>query len=201
MTPIPQNVTLDQPLDLRRRARRLHRGVRLRRKGETKEAIRDFIEFVNERRANDPLYLDQPLGPHGEILGQRTGANLETGLFTARLTGAFPYTNVKARWDELQLVKEELPPESDPWTQLSRAFDELEFEFLNDVPAGFAVRLRRDGRLESLRTLKGTETRIRPVSRSFFEFARPAAPPRPRWGIQTVKGARTPIRLKPRTVR
>jgi hypothetical protein len=34
--------------------------------------------------------------------------------------------------------------------------------------------------------LKGTETRIRPVSRSFFEFARPAAPPRPRWGIQTV---------------
>jgi len=38
--------------------------------------------------------------------------------------------------------------------------------------------------------LKGTETPIRSVSRSFFEFARPAAPPRPRWRIQTVHRAR-----------
>jgi hypothetical protein len=38
--------------------------------------------------------------------------------------------------------------------------------------------------------LKGTETRIRPVSRSFFEFARPAPPRQPRWGSQTVHRAR-----------
>jgi len=38
--------------------------------------------------------------------------------------------------------------------------------------------------------LKGTETRIRPVTRSFFELPRPASPPRPRWGIQTVHRAR-----------
>jgi hypothetical protein len=38
--------------------------------------------------------------------------------------------------------------------------------------------------------LKGTETRIRPGSRSFFEFARPAAPPRHDGGIQTVHQAR-----------
>jgi hypothetical protein len=30
------------------------------------------------------------------------------------------------------------------------------------------------------------------VTRSFFEFARPAPPPRPRWGIQTVH-RQTPV--------
>jgi hypothetical protein len=53
--------------------------------------------------------------------------------------------------------------------------------------------VKKSGRLipvPSIETVKGTETRIRPVSRSFFEFARPAAPPRPRWGIQTVHQAR-----------
>ncbi len=38
--------------------------------------------------------------------------------------------------------------------------------------------------------MKGTETRIRPVSRSFFEFARLARPRRPRRGIQAVEWTR-----------
>jgi hypothetical protein len=37
---------------------------------------------------------------------------------------------------------------------------------------------------------QGTKIRIGRVTRSFFEFARPAAPRRPRWGIQTVQRAR-----------
>ena len=49
--------------------------------------------------------------------------------------------------------------------------------------------------------LKGTETRIRSVTRSFFEFARPAPPPRPTMGIQTVLGARRLFREYPRATR
>jgi hypothetical protein len=41
--------------------------------------------------------------------------------------------------------------------------------------------------------VKGTETRIRPVSRSFCEFARPAHPRRPRWGIGTCSSGKTPV--------
>jgi hypothetical protein len=37
---------------------------------------------------------------------------------------------------------------------------------------------------------RAQKTRIGPVTRSFFDFARPAWPPRPRWGIQPVHRAR-----------
>ena len=70
----------------------------MRKKGETEQVIADLLKHIEERRRTDPPYLDQPLGNHGEVLVSRTGMNLETGLYVARLTGAFPYTNVKARW-------------------------------------------------------------------------------------------------------
>jgi len=124
----------------------------LRAKGKSEDEIKDFLEYVERRRREDPLFLDQPPGPHGELLGQRSGANLETGLYVARLTGAFPYTNLKGRWTELMLSKDEPPESAQMWTPLSKAFDSLEFDFLNDVPPEFAVRLRQDGRLSSFRT-------------------------------------------------
>lgn len=124
----------------------------LRRKGQGEAMIADFLNYIEEMKRADPLFLDQPIADGGEVLGQRTGANLETGLYVAQLTGAFPYTNLPGRWKELELSKDELPESSAPWSPLSRAFDELSFDFLNDVPASFAVGLREDGRLESFRT-------------------------------------------------
>jgi hypothetical protein len=57
-------------------------------------------------------------------------------------------------------------------------------------PGSFRALWRRASVRGKARKLKGTETRIRPGSRSFFEFARPAAPPRHDGGIQTVHQAR-----------
>jgi hypothetical protein len=51
---------------------------------------------------------------------------------------------------------------------------------------GRRPRLRRRDRLFLAVVSRAQKPRIGPVSRFFFEFARPAPPRRPRWGIQTV---------------
>ena len=81
----------------------------------------------------------------------RTGANLEMTLYIAQLTGAFPYTNIRRRWQELLSVKEDLPETSRVWSPLTQAFQDLEFKFLNQVDSQFACSMRSDGRLESFR--------------------------------------------------
>jgi hypothetical protein len=108
-----------------------------------------LLSYMERRRKEDPLLLDQPLTKDGQLLVARTGANLELALYVAHLTGAFPYTNLQARRKELQLAREDLPSVADPWTPLSHAFDSLEFDFLNSVSPEFAVALRKDGRLDS----------------------------------------------------
>jgi len=115
------------------------------------DEIEGMLSYMERRREEDPLLLDQPLTEEGQLLVARTGANLELALYIAHLTGAFPYTNLQARRKELQLAREDLPRAADPWTPLSQAFDSLEFEFLNSVSPEFAVSLRKDGRLDSFR--------------------------------------------------
>ena len=65
--------------------------------------------------------------------------------------GAFPYTNRRLKWREILLLKEDLPDLARLWTPLTKAFQTLEFKFLNNVDAEFAVSLRADGRLSGFR--------------------------------------------------
>jgi len=73
-------------------------------------------------------------------------------LYLCEMTGAFPYTNMKFRWKELQSVKEDLPPDAQIWTPLTQAFQDLDFKFLNNIDTAFACDIRKEGRLEGFRT-------------------------------------------------
>jgi hypothetical protein len=72
------------------------------------------------------------------------------------ITGAFPYTNMRSRWRELMIARDELSETARIWSPLAKTFQELEFKFLNNVDVGFATNIRDDGRLESFRSLLRT---------------------------------------------
>jgi hypothetical protein len=120
----------------------------------SKEQEQQFLDYTRQQLRDDPLALNQPIAP-GESRGQlsmmRGGTNLETALLISNVTGAFPYTSMRTRWQEIMSARDELSETARIWSPLAKTFHSLDFRFLNNVDVEFAKNLRDDGRLESLR--------------------------------------------------
>jgi hypothetical protein len=87
--------------------------------GEVSDVLRHWA--IEQR--SDPLALEQPITETGgQVQSQHTGANLETALYLCHLTGAFPYTNLKWKWNELLSVAQDFPEDAHTWSPLTRAF-------------------------------------------------------------------------------
>lgn len=122
----------------------------------TEAEKREFFKIAKAKLRSDPIAWEGPLGADfrtGQLMPFRSGANLETALLICNLTGAFPYTNIHTKWRELTEAREQLTETARTWTPLTKAFQELEFRFLDNVNPEFAQSLRQDGRLESFRAL------------------------------------------------
>lgn len=109
------------------------------------------LSYARRKVEDDPIALDQPLDEEGQLNAMRGGANLEIALLIAQVTGAFPYTNIHFRWREILSARTDLSPTAQVWSPLTKAFQGLEFQFLDNVDSEFASDLRGDGRLESFR--------------------------------------------------
>ena len=114
-----------------------------------REAALDAIE--NERLAN-PLLLNETfdkMSPQMSV--SNLGGNLELGMYICQATGAFPYTNVRFRWNEILRTIPSLDATSQVWSPLTNAFGQLRFKFLEQVNPKFVSTTRKEGRLESFR--------------------------------------------------
>ena len=117
------------------------------------DEVRQFLDFVERERENDPLLLNETLDRMpAQIMTTRTGGNLETGMYICQATGAFPYTNLKFRWREIMGARQELNSTAQLWSPLTNAFQQLRFKFLDKIDSKFAYSLRHDGRLEGFRS-------------------------------------------------
>jgi hypothetical protein len=130
----------------------------LRRSGQslTPEQEKEFLADARRMLRDDPLALEQPPGQsfkRGQMIAMRGGANLETAMLMCAATGAFPYTNMRTRWQEILSAHDELSETARVWSPFAKAFQSLEFRFLNNVDARFAQSVRDDGRLEHFRSL------------------------------------------------
>jgi hypothetical protein len=107
--------------------------------------------------ADDPLGLPpfDDVGPGAppprEIVLARHGTTLESALVICDKTGAFPYTESHTKWRELLSAAESLSEQARTWSPLTNAFQSLDFQFLNNVDATFARRIREEGRLTGFR--------------------------------------------------
>ncbi len=117
----------------------------------TQEEIDGTVGYWLKRRKADPLLLDEEMTGEAEMKIKRMGANLELGLYLGQATGSYLYTNRKFQWNEIMSAKQQTTDDSDVWSPLTRAFQTLDFTFLNDVDAGFAYKLKEEGRLGGFR--------------------------------------------------
>jgi hypothetical protein len=122
----------------------------------TDDQKQQFLKYARRELQNDPIALEQPVGGNyreGQLIPVRAGANLETALMICSITGAFPYTNMHTKWQEIIEAREQMSETAQIWSPLTKAFRGLEFRFLNNVDTRFAQNVREDGRLESFRGL------------------------------------------------
>jgi hypothetical protein len=120
--------------------------------GISDQQVKAAVAYFNKMREEDPLALDESvIETGGQITATRTGLNLDTALYLSQLTGAFPYTNLKWKWRQLLSIGKDLPEPTNTWSPLTKAFQDLDFKFLNNVDPKFACEMRTDGRLESFR--------------------------------------------------
>ncbi|HWW94879.1 MAG TPA: SEC-C metal-binding domain-containing protein [Vicinamibacteria bacterium] len=117
------------------------------------EEVQAVCDAMDRATAEDPFALDQPIEEKGgQMHVGRQGVNLETALYLCHLTGAFPYTNLRAVWRQIEGVADRVGEESHAWGSLTRAFGALRFRFLNDVDSRFAYSLREQQRLSAFRS-------------------------------------------------
>jgi len=119
----------------------------------SEQEVHKVLEDVERERERD-LFLPKSTLDRmpGQMMAARTGANLEMGMYMCQATGAFPYTNLKFRWEEILGARNDLSSTAQLWSPLTNAFQQLKFRFLDKVDSQFACSVRRDGRLEGFRS-------------------------------------------------
>ena len=100
-----------------------------------------IVPFVND----DLQQTRQPL------LAMKTGANYEMAKIIASCTDSHLITDMAYRWKEVELDRSEYGITQGHWNSFSKAFQNLEMKFLNNVPLEFAFELRKKDHLTSIR--------------------------------------------------
>lgn len=115
---------------------------------------KDFLRYVHKQRERDPNFLE-PLGPNAES-GQfhimTTGASYDIAQLTASLTHSYLVTDLYVRWREIEIDRSLNNAESRIWSPFAKTLQESPLKFLNNLQMKHALKLRNEGRLESLRS-------------------------------------------------
>ena len=121
--------------------------------GISDSKVQKVLDDMERLRASDPFLPNTTLDRiPAQMIVTRMGANLEMGMHICRTTGAFPYTNVRFRWNEILGQTEKLDETAQVWSPLTNAFQKLPFKFLDKVDSKFACSIRQEGRLEGFRS-------------------------------------------------
>jgi hypothetical protein len=114
---------------------------------------KDFLKYVNKQRESDPNFLE-PIGPgsDGQLHIMTTGANYEIAKLTSDMTRSYLVTDIYFKWCEIEIDRSQNNVESRIWSPFAKAFQEMPLKFLNNLQLEHALKLRTEGRLESLRS-------------------------------------------------
>ena len=113
----------------------------------------DLLAYVQRRRAEDPDFLE-PLGSEngGQLHMFTSGASYNIACVVSELTGAYLITDLHAKWKEIELDRRGRTEHFDAWSPFAKAMQGAPLKYLDDVSLDDALALRKDGRLEDLRT-------------------------------------------------
>lgn len=118
----------------------------------TDEQVASLLLFIKGERLRDPYSTGQTMDKMpAQMMTMRSGTSLEMGMYICHATGAFPYTNFRYRWQEILAARDEFDSTSQTWTPLTKAFQGLDFKFLDHVNPEFAYTMRSEDRLGGFR--------------------------------------------------
>lgn len=114
---------------------------------------KDFLKYINEQREKDPNFLE-PLGSdkEGQLHMMSTGTSYDIARLTSNITNSYLVTDIYVKWREIEIDRSQNNAESRVWSPIAKAFQESPLKFLNNLKLEHALKLRKEGRLESLRS-------------------------------------------------
>ena len=125
--------------------------------GAPQELVEGVVRIVCDEFATNPVRYKWAQSGQNQIVGMGSSHNLESAVFTSELCKAYLLFGEEEYQREYKFAST-APSDSqiclpdDALTQLSHAFAQLEFSFLNSIELDFALELRKDGKLSRLRS-------------------------------------------------
>ena len=114
--------------------------------------VPSMLEYIHRFRESNANFIEGALSTTGTgVLQRMSVSTIEGTVYTCGLTGAFPFSDLRGKWNELLEYSEQLPEDAKIWTPLTAAFSRLSFDFLDGYDAKFAYEIRQDGRLIGFR--------------------------------------------------
>lgn len=118
----------------------------------TQNDLEGMLKYISEIKQKDPYVLNQETDPRdAQMIITTTGLNFEMGLYVAQLTGSYLYTDLEMRWQEILSCRQQSNSIKEIWSPLTKAFQKLDFKFLENIDSKTACSIRKDGRLENFR--------------------------------------------------
>lgn len=115
--------------------------------------VEEFLHSVQEERERDPDFLE-PMDAKGDsqLFTITSGASYPSATMTAGITGSYLFTDIYVKWREIELDRESHRAENKVWAPFAKAMQNAPLRYLNNLRLDHALTLRKEGRLESLRS-------------------------------------------------
>jgi hypothetical protein len=114
----------------------------------------EFIRYINKQREANPNFLE-PLGKgpnSAQLHMQSSGTHYAGAKLTAQLTGSYLVTDIEVKWKEIELDRENAGADNAAWAPFAKSMQEAKLKFLDNLELQHALALRKEGRLEQLRS-------------------------------------------------
>ena len=115
----------------------------------------EFFQFIEAQREADPDFLE-PMGM-GENNAQLrlafSGGTYEMARLAAQMSRSYLFTDLEMRWAVIKHDRRKQIAENTVWSPFAKAVQNTRLHYLNNLTLDHALRLRKENRLQGVRTV------------------------------------------------
>jgi hypothetical protein len=115
----------------------------------------DFIVYINSLRENNPDFLE-PLGDGSNAEQLHiifSGGTYEMAQLSAQIARSYLFTDLRAKWAMIEHDGEHHGAENRVWAPFAKAVQNTKLHYLNNLRLDHALMLRKENRLDGVRSL------------------------------------------------
>lgn len=114
----------------------------------------EFLSFVQKERNRTPDFLE-PLDRFSDrqMHIMSSGGTIEIAAMVAEMSQSYLFTDMAFRWEIIKRERESCGVNSEVWSPFAKAMQQAKFNFLNNIDSEVALRLRKEDRLQGVRSV------------------------------------------------